>query len=212
MAGAVITIAQQKGGAGKTTLAAQLGAAWTAQGRRVALLDIDPQGSLFAWFGQRRRIHGDVEGGLVVQGLSGWRLGTELRRLRDEFDLIVIDSPPHAETEAKAAIREADLALVPCQPNALDVWATAPTLELARREGTGVLLVLNRVPPRGRAAEAIRAEIARNGWPLALAFLGNRQAFAASMGEGRGVAELARRSPAGQEITALAAEVLTRLG
>ena len=212
MAGAVITIAQQKGGAGKTTLAAQLGTAWSVDGRRVALLDIDPQGSLFAWFNQRRRLQGDAEGGLVVQGLSGWRLGTELRRLREDFDLILVDSPPHAETEAKAAIREADLALVPCQPNALDVWATAPTLELAKREGTRMLLVLNRVPPRSRAAESVREEIGRNGWPLAEASLGNRQAFAASMGEGRGVAEAARKSPAGQEITALAAEVLRRLG
>jgi chromosome partitioning protein len=212
MAGSVITIAQQKGGAGKTTLAAQLGAAWFADGRRVALLDIDPQGSLFAWFSQRRRMLGDAEGGLVVHGLSGWRLGNELRRFRGEFDLVLVDSPPHAETEARTAVREADLTLVPCQPNALDVWATAPTLELARREGTPALLVLNRVPPRGRASDAIRSDIGRNGWPLAEASLGNRQAFAASMGEGRGVAEAAPKSPAGQEIAALAAEVLARIG
>jgi chromosome partitioning protein len=49
MAGIVITIAQQKGGAGKTTLAAHLAIAWAGQGRRVALVDIDPQGSLAAW-------------------------------------------------------------------------------------------------------------------------------------------------------------------
>lgn len=212
MAGSVVTIAQQKGGAGKTTLAAQLGTAWTAAGRRVALLDIDPQASLLAWFDQRRRRQGDEPGGLVVQSLSGWRLGSELRRLRDAFELIVVDSPPHAETEARAAIREADLTLVPCQPHALDVWATAPTLELAEREGTRALLVLNRVPPRGRAALAMRDDIRQNGWPLADAALGNRQAFAASIGEGRGVAETAPRSPAGEEIAALAAEVLRRLG
>jgi len=212
MSGSVITIAQQKGGAGKTTLAVQLGVAWAAAGRRVAMLDIDPQASLFAWFNQRRRRFGDPPGGLVVEGLSDWRLGSEVRRFRGEFDLVLIDSPPHAETAARTAIREADLTLVPCQPHALDLWATTPTLELAGRERTPVLLVLNRVPPRGRAADEVRAEIRRQGWPLAMAGLGNRQAFAASVGEGRGVAESAPRSPAGEEAAALAEEVLAQLG
>jgi chromosome partitioning protein len=211
MAGAIVSIAQQKGGAGKTTVAVQLGVAWLSAGRRVAMLDIDPQASLFTWFNVRRRRFGDGEDGLLVQGLSGWRLGSELRRLRGEFDLILVDSPPHAESDARAAVREADLVLVPCQPNALDVWASAPTLELAQGSGTGALLVLNRVPPRGRAAEQMRDEIAAQRWPLAGALLGNRQAYAASIGEGRGVAETAPRSAAGQEIAALADEVLARL-
>lgn len=211
MAGAVVSIAQQKGGSGKTTLAIQLGVAWLTQGRRVAMLDIDPQASLFTWFGLRRQLLGDAEGGLVVQGLSGWRLAGELRRLRREFDLILVDSPPHAETDARAAIREADLALLPCQPSVLDVWASKATLEFARAGGTGALLVLNRVPARGRAADAVRADIEARDWPLAQASLGNRQAFAASLGEGRGVLESTPRSPAGQEVAALAAEVLRRL-
>ena len=101
MAGGIVSIAQQKGGAGKTTLAVQLGVAWLSAGRRVAMLDIDPQASLFAWFNVRRRRFGEAENGLLVQGLSGWRLGSELRRLRREFDLIVVDSPPHAESDAR---------------------------------------------------------------------------------------------------------------
>jgi chromosome partitioning protein len=211
MAGAVVSFAQQKGGAGKTTLAVQLGIAWLTMGRRIAMLDIDPQGSLMAWRDLRRRRQGDQDG-LLVQGLSGWRLGAEIGRLRGERDLILVDSPPHAESDARAAIREADLALVPCQPAALDVWASAQTLELAQAARTDALLVLNRVPPRSRAAEQIRRKIAAQRWPVATALLGNRQAFAASVGEGRGVAETAPKSTAGQEIAALAAEVLARLG
>jgi chromosome partitioning protein len=212
MAGAIVSVAQQKGGAGKTTLAVQLGVAWLSMGRRVAMLDIDPQASLFTWFNIRRRRLGNEGDGLLVQGLSGWRLGSELGRLRGEYDLILVDSPPHAESDARAAIREADLVLVPCQPNALDLWASAATLELAQTTRTEALLVLNRVPPRGRAAEQMRAEIARLRWPLAAVLLGNRQAFAASIGEGRGVAETAPGSSAGQEIAALAEEVMARLG
>jgi chromosome partitioning protein len=188
---AVIGIAQQKGGAGKTTLAVQLGVAWLVRGKRVAMLDIDPQASLLAWFDLRRRRLGDEAGGLVVRGLSGWRLGSELRRLRDAFDHILVDSPPHAE---------------------LVVCSTKQILVLAAAERTSTVLVLNRVPPRGRAAAMIRAEIEAAGWPLAVASLGNRQAFAASIGEGRGVAETAPASPAGHEIAALGAEILGRLG
>src|ERR687897_844695 len=154
MAGAVVSIAQQKGGAGKTTLAIQLGVAWLTMGKRVAMLDIDPQASLFTWFNLRRRRLGDDAGGLVVQGLSGWRLGSELGRLRREFDLVLVDSPPHAETDARGAIRAADLVLLPCQPNALDLWSSKATLDLAQAAGTDALLVLNRVPARGRAADA----------------------------------------------------------
>ena len=211
MAGAVVSIAQQKGGAGKTTLAIQLGIAWLTEGRRVAMLDVDPQASLFSWFNLRRRRLGDDDSGLMVQGLSGWRLGSELGRLRREFDLVLIDTPPHAETDARSALRAADLALLPCQPNALDLWASKATLDLAGAVGTEVLLVLNRVPARSLAAAAIRAEIEAERWPLAAASLGNRQAFAASIGAGRGVAETAPASAAGQEIKALAAEVAGRL-
>ncbi len=210
--GAVITVAQRKGGAGKTTLAAQLAVAWRLQGRRVALLDIDEQGSLQAWAEVRGRAVGGGNGGLPVTHLSGWRLGPELSRLRGAAELILVDCPPHAETDAKTAIRASDLVLVPCQPNPLDLWATRETLAIAGRENRPALLVLNRVPPRGRSALAIREAIAAEGLPLAAASLGNRAAFAASMGEGRGVGETEPRSPAAEEIGALAGEILRRLG
>ena len=211
--GAVITVAQRKGGAGKTTLAAQLAVAWWLQGRRVALLDIDEQGSLQAWAEVRGRAVGEGgDGGLPVTHLSGWRLGSELSRLKGAADLILVDCPPHAETDARTAIRASDLVLVPCQPNPLDLWATRETLAIARRENRPALLVLNRVPPRGRSALAIRDAMAEEGLPLADAVLGNRVAFAASMGEGRGVGETEPRSPAAEEIGALAGEILRRLG
>ena len=210
MNGAVITVAQRKGGAGKTTLAAQLAVAWRLDGRRVALIDTDALGSLHAWAEERRRRLGD-EGALPVTHLSGWRLGSELARLKGAADVILVDCPPHAETDAKTAIRASDLVLVPCQPNPLDLWATRETLEMIRREGRPALLVLNRMPARGRAALAAREAMTADGLPLAGTSLGNRVAFAASMGEGRGVGETDPRSPAADEVAALAEEVLRRL-
>ena len=76
MAGRVITIAQRKGGAGKTTLAAQLAVAWMRGGARVAVLDIDPQASLAAWVGLRRERLGESAIGFEFAALPGWRAET----------------------------------------------------------------------------------------------------------------------------------------
>ncbi|MBF0374678.1 MAG: ParA family protein [Alphaproteobacteria bacterium] len=204
-----ITIAQQKGGAGKTTLAAQLAVAWHAAGRRVALLDVDPQGSLTAW--GRVRLERVCCGPKVIE-VAGWKMSTELDRMKRDFDIVVIDSPPHAETDARVAVRAADLVLMPVQPSPMDLWAIAPTLELARKEKTRVLLVLNRMPSRGRLPDAILGHIESQSLPLAQSRLGNRVSFAASMMEGRGVVETAPRDPAAGEIRALAMEIDALLG
>lgn len=210
MAGKVVVIAQQKGGAGKTTLAIQLAVTWQRNGKLVTMLDVDPQGSLLAWRGLRDRTVGEEEGPAVAS-LSGWRLGSRLSDNAGEAKLVVVDSPPHAEADAKAAIRAADLVLLPIQPTMLDLWATEATLDLAASGQAKALLVMNRLPPRSLAAEAVTAEIKRRKWPLARARLGNRQAFAASINEGKGVIETARTSPAAREIEVLAREVLKRL-
>lgn len=209
MAATVITIAQQKGGAGKTTLAAQLAVALSKGGKRsVALVDIDPQGSLSRWYKLRQERMGEDAGGLRLSDVSGWRLGTELDRLRGSYDVVIIDTPPHAETEAKSAIRAADVILVPVQPSPMDLWATQPTMDVARKEKTPARIVLNRLPPRGNLVDAIVGEIEALELPVAGTRLGNRVAFADSMMTGQGVVETAGRSTAAREIKALADELL----
>lgn len=209
MAATVITIAQQKGGAGKTTLAAQLAVALSKGGKRsVALVDIDPQGSLTRWHKLRQDRMGEDAGGLRLSDVSGWRLGTELDRLRGSYDVVIIDTPPHAETEAKSAIRAADVILVPVQPSPMDLWATQPTMDVARKEKTPARIVLNRLPPRGNLVDAIVGEIETLELPVAGTRLGNRVAFADSMMTGQGVVETAGRSTAAREIKALADELL----
>ena len=211
MAAQVVTVAQQKGGAGKTTLALHLGACWAGQGRRVALLDIDPQGSLTEWFKLRERQGVKSAGRLDHRTAAGWRTSSEIDRLKAEHDVIIIDSPPHAETEAKVAIRAAALLLVPVQLSPMDLMATRPTIKLAESERTPWMLVLNRVPPRGLLADTILAQIQELGLDVAQNSLGNRTLFASSLMSGRGVTEAAPQSPAAEEITAVADEVWARL-
>lgn len=211
MAAMVITIAQQKGGAGKTTLAAHLALAW-ASDRRVAVIDIDPQGSLAAWFGLRQQARrGDRAAVIDVAAVGGWRVAAEIERQARDHDIILIDSPPHAETEARIAVRAAHLVLIPVQPSPMDVWATRPTLDLARNEKVPVLLVLNRVPSRANLTAAMITQIDGLNAAVAEARIGNRVALAAALAEGKGIHEAAPSSIAAQEIAALAIEVLRRV-
>lgn len=208
MTAKVLTVAQQKGGAGKTTLAAHLGVALASLGCRLTLIDVDPQGSLSAWHAARTQARGSSARDLQFQRLSGWRLPMSVERLTASRDVILIDSPPHAEIDSRLAVRAADLVLVPVQPSPVDLWATGATLELARAEGRPTLLVINRMPARANLADEMVLRLATYKIAVARTTLGNRIAFAASLAEGAGVTESFPGSPAAEEIYRLAAEVL----
>jgi chromosome partitioning protein len=209
----VLTVAQQKGGAGKSTLAIHLAVAWSKAGKKVAIVDIDPQASVSHW-DERRGGNGNGHGHEMphVVKLSGWRTAGEVERLGREHDLVLIDSPPHAATEARIAVRAAKLVLVPMQPSLMDLWATQATLDMAKAERVAALIVLNRVPPRSRAAEEVASEVANIGVPLADARIGNRVALASALHRGKGISEYEASSTAAQEIEALAKEILVRVG
>ena len=200
----VITIAQQKGGAGKTTVAVHLTVALAQKGYKVAVVDIDPQGSLTQWHRIREERMGEGYTGVHFSTLSGWRVGTEVSRLRRNYDIILIDSPPHVETEARTAIRAADLVLVPVQPSPTDLWATQATVMLAHNEKIPVRTIMNRVSANSKLVEQIRSQLP----VLAETTLGNRVAFASAIMEGRGVTEVDPRSQASLEIKALVSEIL----
>ncbi len=200
----VITIAQQKGGAGKTTVAAHLAVALSQRGNRVAVVDIDPQGSLTVWHGLREKRFGEGYTGLTFSTVSGWRVGSEISRLRKEHDYIIVDSPPHTETEARTAIRSADFIVIPVQPSPTDLWATKATYVLAKAEKIPVRVLLNRVPANSRLAQMIAPELPE----LLETTLGSRVLFAMSLMEGRTATEVDPSSPAAQEVKSLVKEVL----
>jgi chromosome partitioning protein len=208
MTATVIAVAQSKGGAGKTTLAAHLGVAWANAGRDVAVIDTDPQGSLTEWYHRRARRMGTEHTGIGFAAAPGWRAPGEIERQACRRDIVLIDSSPRADDDSRAAIRCAALVLVPVQPSPVDVWATLPTLETTRREAVPALLVLNRVPARASLTAAMRAVLAQYDVGLASIGIGNRIALAAAFAEGWGVAESAAGSSAAAEIDSLAQEVL----
>jgi chromosome partitioning protein len=210
MAGLVIMIAQRKGGAGKTTLAAQLATAWLRRGAQVALLDIDPQASLAAWVELRRARLGGKNVGFDFAALPGWRAAQWIEDRARSAQFVVVDGPPHADTEARIAVRAASLVLVPVQPSPLDLWATEATLAMVREERRRALVVLNRVSPRSGMTERVAADLTAAGAAIAATRIGNRVALVHAMASGLGVVESPRTNSAAAEITALAEEVQTR--
>ena len=206
----VIAVAQQKGGAGKTMLATQLGVA-LGMTRRVGLLDIDPQGSLGAW-ARLRAANPKAHASLTVESVSGWRLSNTLDAIRRDCDLLVIDTPPVLDSDARRAIRGADLVLIPLNPSPPDLWAAEGTLTLAAEERRPVALVFNRAPAASKLRRRLEAEIAARRLRLVDEALGNRAAYANSFAEGLGVAEAGPSTLAGAEITALATRLASILG
>jgi chromosome partitioning protein len=206
MAGSIIVVAQQKGGSGKTTLAAHIAVAWARHGP-VALLDLDPQGSLAAWFAARERRLGPGAAGLTLRTGGGWGARRDAVALARDHAVVIVDTPPRADAEAKQAIGFGDLVAVPVQPTPVDLWATASTLRLALGEEVPAMLVLNRVPPRAGTGAAALEAIRASGAKAARAQLGNRVAFAASIGAGATCFETEPSGKAAAEAKAVADEL-----
>ena len=209
----VVAVAQQKGGAGKTTLVANLAAAWAAT-RRVGVIDIDPQHSLARWHGLRaaqaareRKAQAAGLPAILCSDAGGLRLANGLERMARAVDLILVDSAPQVDTDARRAIRGAALVLVPVQPSLPDLWAADGTMALALAERRPARLVMNRAPARSRLRTEVEAEAAQRGWALLPAALGSRSAYAQAFAQGMGVTETSPGSAAGVELLALVAAI-----
>ena len=203
---AVYTIAQQKGGAGKTTLASNLAVGLSRSGRGVAVLDTDPQGSLGRWFLERAE---RGEPGMDLSTASAWGASYEVKKLSRQWDDVVIDTPPKLDGDLRPAIKAADLVLLPVGPSLADVWALEAVLDLCARERKPALMVLSRVKPGTKVLTEVQKILEGLGAPLAATLLGQRVAYAEALGGGWGVEE--RPGPAADEMAKLRGEITDRL-
>lgn len=210
MAGRTITVAQQKGGSGKTTVAINLAVHLRAEGHSVAVLDTDPQGSLGRWFMTRVEATGG-EPGMEFSTASAWGVGYECDKLRRTNDFVIVDTPPKADSDLRPALREADLVIVPVSASQLDLWATEAVLELVERTRKTALTVLNRARSGTRLSGEMVSGMQELDAPVAETVLGNRVIFAEALGKGFGVTERQRNSAAAREIAELWAEIRTIL-
>lgn len=138
----ILAVVSQKGGAGKTTTAANVAVAAAQAGRRVVLIDFDPQKTATSWWEGR-----EIEAPQLMQAGTGdvEKAMTKARELG--FDLAVCDTPPHAEPIISGVIKAANFALIPCQPTLLDMQGAAATVAIVQRTGTPAGFVLTRSKP-----------------------------------------------------------------
>ncbi|SMY09186.1 ParA family partition ATPase [Flavimaricola marinus] len=209
MTGTVITIAQQKGGSGKTTLTVNLAVGLVKLGHRVAIIDTDPQGSLGRWFMTRHAAMEDA--GMEFSTASAWGVDYEAGKLAATCDFVLVDTPPKADSDLRPALRKADLVLVPIATSHVDLWATESVLDLARRANTPTMLVLNRTRAGTKLGVEVAEEAAKIDAILAKTTLANRILYAETLGRGQGVQDAVAKGPAATEVAALTEEILANI-
>lgn len=210
----IVALLNQKGGVGKTTLAVHLAGEWAHRGRRVTLVDADPQGSALDWSQQRGREGLPRLFGTI--GLARDTLHREAPELARDADMVVIDGPPRVAALMRSALLAADLVLIPVQPSPLDGWASAEMLALVAeariyRPDLLARFVLNRCGARTVLARETAETLADHDPPVLRSTVGQRVAFAAAAQGGQLAREIDADSAAAREIAALAAEI-DRLG
>jgi chromosome partitioning protein len=200
----VIAIVSQKGGVGKSTLAVHLATEAGAQGQRVLLLDLDPQGSAMEWANRRGDRPPDVSGANPAS------IGKEIERAKaDGYDLVVVDTAPHADHAALQAARAADLVAIPCRPSTFDIAAISATLDLCKLANKQFVVVLNAAPIRSRVTiEAVEA-ITEKGGKVSSVIIRQRVSFQHCMIDGRTAAEYEPGGAAADEIARLLADMKT---
>jgi chromosome partitioning protein len=188
----------QKGGTGKTTLAASLAVAAQDAGEKVFCLDLDPQASLYGWGEQR-----EAETPPVDRSTPDKLTAALATLAKAGYTLAIIDTAGIDSAATAAAMRAADLSLIPTRPSLLDIRAARPTMNALARLGQPFAFLLNQCPP-GRTSRPLDAAKALTllGM-LAQPHIAQRADHLDAIAQGLGVTELAPEGKAADEIRQL---------
>jgi chromosome partitioning protein len=209
----IIALTGQKGGIGKSTTAVCLAVAALSRGKRVLVVDADPQGTVRTW-GEVASELGQRSPTIVAMGAQMHRPG-QLDALLPSYDVTIIDCPPRHGEVSRSALMVADVAVFPCGPTAADAWALAAALDVfqeasALREGLKGYVLITRKQGRTALAKSARAVLETASLPLLSTELGFRVAYQEALAVGKGVTTYAPRDASAKEVFHLFDE-LTRI-
>ena len=208
----IITIANQKGGCGKTTVAMGLAGTYGLRGKKVLVVDADLQGTATRWAASAPD---ETPFPAAVMGLAavGGKLHREIKKYVDDYDVIVIDCPPAVDSAApQSALLISDVAIVPVVPSPADLWAARGIKQIIDNaadinESLRPLMVANMVPRTALGRDAL-STLEDFGIPLARSMLGQRTAYREAVLYGCPVQSLGSKARnAADEIDALADEI-----
>ena len=207
----VIAILAQKGGVGKTTTAIELAVAAHLAGLAVGIIDLDPQGTAAKW-GDRRGQREDDSPSVI--GGQASRLGVLLDAARaNGSDLIILDTPPHAEAVALQAAKVSDLILTPTRAGGFDLEAIQTTLEMAELAKKPAHVLINAVPTnRQHLGELALAGLQERRISVAPVVWMERAAFADLAADDLAAPERDPLSKAAQEVQALLEWLCAQVG
>ena len=194
----VIVLASQKGGAGKTTLAAHIAVAVEAAGDGPAvMIDTDPQGSLSAWWNVR-----DAQTPALAPTTIA-DLPAKCGALAEAgYEVAVVDTPPAITEAISAVLNSADLVLIPVRPSPHDLRAVGSTVELVQAAGKPFVFVVTQAKANARLTVQAMAALSEHGI-VAPAVVHDRVDYAGSMIDGRTVQETDSRGRSAGEMAEL---------
>jgi chromosome partitioning protein len=203
----IISVLNQKGGSGKTTISSNLAHAIALDGHKVLLVDSDPQGSLRDW--------NEANGGelLPVVGLDRETLPKDLKAVSDGYDFVVIDGAPQIAKMSAAAVKAANLVLIPVQPSPYDIWACADLVDIiaARQEVTDgsplAYFIISRAIKNTKLGNEIKGALVDYELPIMKTYTTQKVAYPTTAAEGTTVFNEPECSAA-KEITAIKTEVM----
>ncbi|MGV2830736.1 ParA family partition ATPase [Myxosarcina sp. GI1(2024)] len=202
-----IAVLNQKGGSGKTTIATNLGHAIALDGYEVLLVDSDPQGSLRDW---NEANEGEL---LPVVGLDRETLPKDLKAVSNGYDFVIIDGAPQIAKMSAAAVKAANLVLIPVQPSPYDIWACADLVDIiqARQEVTDgkplAYFIISRAIKNTKLGNEIEAALVDYELPVMKALTTQKVAYPTTAAEGMTVFD-DPTSAAAKEINAIKNELM----